>query len=870
MRKVFFILLMAMFVGIVSAFAQNNTAAKAKKSTTSSNQTGSTQKKDGAKSQQKQGISKNKKPGSAGKDKQLKSKAGRIQTNKIDTFKLQVIPLVKFFESSLNFLGDKRNTVNEMQKIISQSYLKWCWDEEVQIEDDLDENRLVPLYKDMPAYLSDVDFFFKKAKFQFTIQDVSVEVGQDSLTYFKVTANRSLNGITINGDSVNSNKVRYIEINFDSVKQQLKIASIYTTKLDEKYDLRNWWNSLSKVWKSALAKDMMLEDSLSMEQIDNFNDSVAIIDGQPTYIMGSEFYQFLDQIVHAGSVDLSGNDSILSLEPLSKLSGLKEVNLSGTPVSDLMPLRNLNKLEILDISNTNVSSLEPLRYCLLISQLRMKGTPISDLSVVSTFQLLTILDISGTNVTSLDPIRDMTTIIDLRLARTKIQDLGPVSSLRNLEMINISSTPVDNLIALKNLSNLHMLMFDSTGVSSLAPLDSLTGLQRVYCNNTLIKQKEALNFLKKHPDASLVYDSKELAVWWKGMTPEWQKLFNFYLQLDNPPTTEQLHKLALLDSINIIGRMSVISLQPLSKLILLRNLQCQSTGVTLLDPLKDLSELKIINASNTKIASLQPLSGISNLEVLNIDNTSVADLSSLYGKTSLKFVYADNTLVDNKEADKFVDKNPGCMLVFQTSENSEWWNGLNQSWKDVLMQQEQVKMKGIPDKIQLQQIAGLTKVGISENTQISDLSPLQHLTRLTELQFSGTAVAKLDPLSQMPKLQTIRCQKNPIFDIIPVTGLPNLTELDFSNTQVEELDALKNMIQLEVLKFSGTQVKNLKYLQKLVNLRVMEFYNTRVSSVDVLEGMSKLESIKMFNTKVSAKRVEKLKILHPKCEIVFY
>jgi len=32
--------------------------------------------------------------------------------------------------------------------------------EKVQVEDDLDEKRLVSLYKDIPSYLSDVDFFF--------------------------------------------------------------------------------------------------------------------------------------------------------------------------------------------------------------------------------------------------------------------------------------------------------------------------------------------------------------------------------------------------------------------------------------------------------------------------------------------------------------------------------------------------------------------------------------------------------------------------------------------------------------------------------------------------------------------------------------
>jgi hypothetical protein len=852
-------MLLALSIGLVPVFAQNKTA---------SSKAGSAQKKTVSTTKQKQGKSSTKKrTGASGKNDPLKSKAGRIEANKIDTFKLQVIPLVKFFESSLNFLGDKRNSVNEKQQIISQSYLKWCWDEEVQVEDDLDENRLVPLYKDMPAYLSDVDFFFRNAKFQYAIQEVSVEADQQGLTYFKVTANRSLQAVTINGDSVNSNKVRYIEINFDSVKQQLKIVSIYTTKLNEKDDLRNWWNGLSQGWKSILAKDMKLEGTLPMDQIENFNDSVAMVGGNKTPIMGSEFYQFLGQIVHSGSVDLSGNSAVSNLEPLSKLSDLTSVNIAGTPVSDLMPLRNLNKLEILDISNTSTSSLDPLRYCLLINQLRMKGTSVADLLVIPTFQSLAMLDISNTKVSSLEPLREMTSITDLRINHTKIQDISVIATLANLEMLNISSTPVDNLEALKSLSNLRILMSDSTGVSSLAPLDNIAGLQRVYCNNSRISQTEALNFLKKHPDASLVYASKELAAWWNEMTPEWQNLFNFYIKLDNPPSTEQLHRLALLDSINIIGRMSVTSLQPISKLILLRNLQCQSTGITSLDPLKDLTELKVLNASNTKIANLQPLSGITSLGMLNIDNTSVADLSPLYKLTNLQFVYADNTPVDAAEADKFADKNPGCMLVFQTIENTQWWNNLSPAWKDVLLQQ--AAMKGTPDKIQLQQIIWLAKIVIAENFQIADLIPLQNLTRLTELQFSGTSITKLDPVSHMPKLKALRIPKNPITDLTPITGLPNLIELDFSNTQVEDLMPLQNMMQLQILKFSGTQVKNLKYLQKLVNLRVMEFTNTRVNSLDVLEGMHKLEKV-IINNKVSEKSVKKFKEAHAGCEVIFF
>jgi len=798
-----------------------------------------------------------------------KHHAGIIPQSQLDTFKLQVIPLVKFYESTLNFLANKNNPVSEKQTIITGSYLKFCWDEEVQVEDDLDDNRLVPLYKDMPAYLSDVDFFFKGARFTYAVQDVSLLSNQDGLTYFKATANRNLKGVNLNGDSVNSNKVRYIEFNYDSLKQQLKIVSVYTTKLNEKSDLCHWWNTLSQGWKDILAKDMVFDNNLPLQKIESYNDTVAMVDGAPTPIDGGRFYTFLGQIIHRGSLDISGNPMISNLEPLNKLTELTVVNLSGTPVSDLMPLRNLNNLESLDISNTSVNTLEPLRYCTKLHNLRLKGTPVADFSILSVFPELEALDISNTQATSLDPVKETVSLKDLRLGQTAIHDLSPLSGLVNLELLNISRTPVTSLDDLKNLNKLYVLFFDSTHVASLKPLNGIASLKKVYCDQSLVTDTEVRDFLKAHPDASLVYQSVALSGWWSGLSPEWQKLLAFYVDVSNPPTTEQLHKLVLTDSININGRVSVTSLEPLARFIMLKNLQCQSTSIDNLTPLELLADLTVINADNTKIADLKPLSGLLNLEVLQIDNTAVEDLAPLFGLSALKLVLADNTPVTLEDANRFADKNPEAVLIFQTSDNAAWWNLLSQTWKDIFL--KALNFPETPDKIQLQQIANLKEVVFSDKFQISDLAPLLHLTRLEELQFSGTKVDRLTPVTKMTSLKSLRCPNNPINDLSPLTGLPNLKELDFSNTQVEDLAALQNMMQMEILKFNGTLVKNLKYLQKLRKLRVLEFYNTKVSSIDVLGNMPELESVKMFNTKVSKKKVDNLKkTLGSKCEIVFY
>lgn len=876
MKQLFWLLTLLIFMGTIPVSAQNKKSSTGNKNKTSTQQ--NTQKKGSTSNQKKSGTSQKSGTGTKGSDPKKKESsktgssnepiAGTIDPALADTFRLQVTPLIRFFESSLNFLGDRRNDVSDKQTIIAESYLKWCWDDKVQVEDDLDENRLVPLYKDMPAYLSDVDFFFKGAKFTYSIQDIALETNEAGKSYFKVTANRNLRALSLTGDSVNSNKVRYLEVNYDSLKQQLKIISIYTTKLNEKEDLRNWWNGLPQVWKSQLGNGLKLEGTLPMSEIENFNDSMAIVKGQKKAIMGSEFYRFLDQIVNSSTLNISGKKEITDLTVINRLSSLKSINISGTGVSDLMPLRNMNKLEILDISNTSVTSLEPLRYCILINQLKMRNVKVDDLSVITSFPGLTILDAGNTGISTLEDLEELTGIIDLRINNTRVNDLTPVSALVNLEMLNISSTGIDNIEPLKGMVNLKIFMADSTGIQSLDALDGMKGIQKVYCNNSKVNQKEALKFLKKHPETSLVYASKELAAWWKGMHVEWQKQFNFYMTLNDPPTTEQLHKLVLLDSINITGRTAITTLDPMNRMILLRALWFPSTGVTSLEPIRDLTELQSLNFSNTKVADVRPLSSHQQLKVIFCDNTPVMDIGALLDLGKLQIVYADNTGVDDAQADRFYAKKPGALLIYQTYENTDWWKGLSAAWKEQML--KQLGEKGEPDKHVLQRMAGLAEVSVMEDFQISSIAPLQHLTRMTTLQFSGTTVATLDPAAKMPKLVVLRCSKNPINTLAPLTGLPALKELDFSNTQVEDIDALQNMMQLEVLKFSGTQVKNLKYLQKLVNLKILEFYNTRVSNIDVLDGMRKLETVKMFNTKVSAKRVDKLRTTHPKCEIVYY
>jgi len=795
-------------------------------------------------------------------------KASSIPEAEMEVYRQQASQIVKFLESTLNFLADKQNTVKEKETVINDSYKKFFWDNEVQIEDDLDIKRLVPLYKDVQAYLTDVDFFFKGAKFEYQVQDVSVMSNHAGQTFFKVTANRSLKALTLDGDSVNTNMVRYIEINYDDNKKQIKIVSIYTTKLNEKEDLRNWWNGLSQEWHEIFGKDMKIDADLMLSQVENYNDTVVMVDSIPIPMKDSRIYGLFLKIADSKTLDLSGNMNVTDLEPLTKLSHLTTLNLSNTLVSDLMPLRNLNALENLDISRTKVNTLDPLKYCNHIRELNLSNTAVTDISIITSYPMLEALDISSTGIADLKPLAELLNLRALRMDQTKVKDLAPLAGLKTLSTLDFSSTPVTSIDALKNLDALVSVTFNNTQVNSLEPLAALPSLRKIYCDQSQVKKDKAVQFMIDHPGVVVSFASAELEQWWNKMSDEWQKIFFIYQKLENPPTREQLHALMTIDSLNINGRSAINTLAPLTELPRLRWLDCSLTPVTTLAPLQDLLNLGYLNAKSTGITSVKPLSALAKLTFLNLDNTKVTDISPLTRLTGLELILADNSGITKEEANDFMSKNSSCLVISQTYENTNWWKSLPGIWQDVLRQE--VGFKKDPDKFQLQQIANLKSLVIKDDQSIASLQPVVFLSRLEELRFSDTKVTTLESLSRMTWLKRLGFPKNAIGDLTPLSGLTGLVEIDAENTQVEDLKPIANLANLEILKLSGTPIKNLKDLSDLRKLEVFEIYNTKISNIEVLNGMKNLKSVKIFNTRISSKRIDKFKAENPGCKVYDY
>ncbi|MBQ4425711.1 MAG: TIR domain-containing protein [Lachnospiraceae bacterium] len=203
-------------------------------------------------------------------------------------------------------------------------------------------------------------------------------------------------------------------------------------------------------------------------------------------------------------IDLSDNSSLHDLSGLP-LAQLKELNISGTAVSDLSPLTVSENLQVLDASYTPVSEASPLDGLKNLAKLNLSNTQISafpdvfqslaiselnlsDLAIdtVSAFDNLTVLkalDLSGTKVSDAACVKKSAeTLKSLSLADCPVSDtlLADVSGCTRIEVLDVSRIPLDNLALAEKMENLTVLRAEGCMLTTLRGVGGKEKLREVY------------------------------------------------------------------------------------------------------------------------------------------------------------------------------------------------------------------------------------------------------------------------------------------------------------------------------------------------------------------------------------------------------
>lgn len=773
----------------------------------------------------------------------------------------KVRDIVAFLEFMLNTLGNSSTPVRDKEVLITESYAKIFRDSKVQVEDDLDNDRKVVTNKDIVAYLKDVNFFFHDVRFEFTIEGITSSTLPNGQTFYKVSTIRNLRGNTSDLTPVNTTLSRYIEINYNPVDQELKIVSIYTHEFDEKLALMNWWNELSLEWQTVFTKKLQLTDSVTLADIKT--------------------------ITSMKELDISNNRYLLDLAPISQLTILTTLDLSGTIISDLTPIRNLTELMELNLSDSNIKDLLPLKYANKLVQLIFNNTAVEDISVLEKMPLLQHLEMSGTPVINFNSLARLTELQEADLSNTKLMSLAPFENLLNLTDLNISCTMASDVEPLKQLNSLERLILDSTRigtlqglggmemlkvlsinntmVADLTPLKKLQNLAKIYCDNTGIKQEAANVFMADNPKVLVIFDSDDLKVWWDALALDWQTIFTKATTLGAIPTKEELAKIPSLDSINIGNNKNIDNLEPLGRLRKLKTLVANKTSVSDLSPLRELTDIIFLDISDTNVRDLSVLSSLIHLTTLKADACKVEHIDKLT-LSNLKKLYVDDSSINDVTAATFLQLNPACLIIYKTATLKLWWSNLSEIWQEIF--KKQLSMDPGATRENLHKLVEQQTLRISD-TRINNLETLGEYFQLQELHFSGTAISNITLSNNLLTLKSLHATNSPLQDIKSLSVLTELEDLDISNTPVDDLYELWKLKKLTKLNCAGTQLKKLDALEKLENLTYLDCSNTNVSKLSALDYLP-LKTLKCYNTKVPNRVIQNFKASHPDCNVVYY
>lgn len=821
------------------------------------------------------------------------SQKSNLSKNEIEEYSEQIRMMVKYLEETFSFIGDPEASAHEKDIIFKESYSKIFKDDEVQIEDDLDDSRSTYINKDVQAYLKDIDFFFNDITFTFKIENITPQVNENGETFFKVTMMRTINGHNIVGDTVSNTCKRFMEINIDKSKKDLKIASIYTTKPNETEELRLWWNRMPAAWKAYFGDEHYVADTIKMMNIIHiYHENIVVVDDRlvestVTCDMPA-LYEKLIGFTKTTDIDISNDPNIHTLEPLYELSSLKYLDCSGTDVDDISPIRNLNKIKKLDISNTAIKDISDLRYTNEIktfkadnivlsdieiiglyhhlTNLSLVGTNVENISALSTCEMLTDLNISGSKVVALDSVELPQSLRYLNISNTEISDLSPIVNLDNLQLLIIDNTPITDLSPVASLNRLNELQCRNTAIDDIMPLKDMDRLVRIYCDNTNIDSEKATDFIQKNHNVMVIYETAALQEWWEGLHVSWKKAFSAQNNTSINPSPEELHAIISMKSLTLDP--FFMDAIPVERLTSLERLNIENTKIVDLTPLHGLHNLKYLNLRNTKVKDLKPLENLSNLKEVNIENTYVSNLEPLCKMKNLTLVKAEGSKVNSESVFALKSAQPNATIIYQSAALRGWWSTLDNDWREVF--RGIVEMNTNPTAEQLQAAANIEEITVDTRIVVSSLEPLSKLMFLKKLNVKDNHITDLSPLSGMRLLAELYIDGNAVNDITALENLETLEVLSIENTRVIDINPLENMTSLRVLNIANTSIKNIKVLSKCTSLEELNISNTNIRTLSSVANHSSMRYIKAIGTKIKTKEIDSLRNKRPELNIIYH
>ncbi|MDY3122122.1 leucine-rich repeat domain-containing protein [Suipraeoptans intestinalis] len=115
------------------------------------------------------------------------------------------------------------------------------------------------------------------------------------------------------------------------------------------------------------------------------------------------------------------------------------------------------------------------------------------------------------------------------------------------------------------------------------------------------------------------------------------------------------------------------------------------------------------------------------------------------------------------------------------------------------------------------EILEITSTAFKEGASLSDLSPIENLTKLKNVQFPNDNLTNIDKLKKLTNMEILYLDSNKIQDVSALSGMKKLTQLSLSRNEIKNVEMLSGLKNLKYINLSYNQISSLPDLSALSN-----------------------------------------------------
>ena len=470
----------------------------------------------------------------------------------------------------------------------------------------------------------------------------------------------------------------------------------------------------------------------------------------------------------AGKGNVNSN-TVSNLQPLSGLTNLTWLDLQNNNISDISALSALKNLIQLELNNNNISDISALSTLKNLHTLWLYNNNISDISALSTLKNLHTLYLHSNNISDISALSTLKNLHTLWLYNNNISDISALSTLKNLNTLGLQDNNISDISALSALKNLHTLWFSSNNISDISALSELTSLiyLQLHTNNISdISPLLALNLtgtewsstglhLRSNPLSYTSINTHIPAMQAKGVEVEYDQR-----------TPTKLLKISG-DSQQTVTNTEL----PLPFVVQVQDQQNRAFA--------EVPVTFSITRGSGKLSTLTTTTDTKGKAKTRLT------LGQTEGETTIRV-----TAAEISQPIQFTVK-----AILPTS---------FVQLPDTNLTAKIAETLGKPTNASMTAADMLTLTSLTaNNTNINDLTGLQHASNLTTLMLDGNNLSNIDLLTGLTQLTTLSLDNNKLSNIAPLVELAQLETLSLENNNLSDVAPLVELTELKTLRLRG-------------------------------------------------------------------